>query len=98
MVGWVGSEIYYAFLLAPYYYVSKSTRLVTILQDVLCFTVGPGKCIGFPINLVGGWAGPSHQGPHIYLRLETDSKVRPSDPKVARAQLSANEGLSRGPG
>ena len=29
---------------------SKSTRHVTILQDVLCFTVVSGKCIGFPID------------------------------------------------
>ena len=27
-----------------------STRHVTILQDVICFTVVPGKRIGFPIN------------------------------------------------
>jgi len=29
---------------------SKSTRHVTILQDVLCFTVVHGKRIGFPIT------------------------------------------------
>ena len=44
------SEVDYIFLLHLPITPSKSTRHVTILQDVLRFAVVPGKRIGFPIN------------------------------------------------
>ena len=50
--------------------VSKSTRHVTILQDVLCFTVVPPRCTGFPIS-------PSAPGTKAASALKVRSMATP---------------------
>ena len=54
---------------------SKSTRHVTILQDVLCFTVVLEKGIGFPIN--PGELRNTENSPESFLiRLPRNSPTR----------------------